>query len=142
METNNNVITAITLMERMKTLLHEQDRAPISRRHLEQINSRIGTALELINPAIQSVLVLVPLGEVAELIDTMLHEPNFIETSEEIKAIICDKVNDALYNLYLEGGKYYETHEFDYSIGQDTVIQKMIDYNIQNGYYFGVEVQI
>lgn len=137
---NNNVITAITLMERMKPLLHVNDRAPISARHLKQISERLSTVLTLIKDVTRDPLIMIPIGEVLTLIDTLQSESNFVETSSEVKEIICNKIFSALEELYLFGGRFYENHEFDYNIGQDIILQTMVDVNIQNGYYFGLEV--
>lgn len=138
--TNNNVITAITLMERITPMLHAQDRAPISARHLKLIQNRLVMVLELINKDVQTPLVLVPIGEVIKLVDTLQTENNFVETSSELKDVICESLFSALDQLYLFAGKFYEEHEFDYNIGLDRILQKIVDANIQHGYYFGLEV--
>lgn len=137
MITNNNVITAITLIERMRPMLHERDRVPIQAHHLKQIQQRLVSVLEMVSGEVTSPLVLIPFGEIISLIDTLLAEPHFVETTAEVKELICGKVDSALEQLYLFAGKYYETHEFDYSIGLDTILQKIVDMNVQSGYYFG-----
>lgn len=142
MKTNNNVITAITLIEHVKPLLHYRDRAPIQLRHLVQIQQRLVTALELIRDDIKSPLVTVPLGEVITLVDVLQNERNFIETTAEIKETICSHIFSALDQLYLAAGKFYEKNEFDYSPGLDPILQGIVNTNIENGYYFGLEVTV
>lgn len=142
MKTNNNVITAITLIEHVKPLLHYRDRAPIQLRHLVQIQQRLVTALELIRDDIKSPLVTVPLGEVITLVDVLQNERNFIETTAEIKETICTHIFSALDQLYLAAGKFYEKNEFDYSPGLDPILQGIVNTNIENGYYFGLEVTV
>ena len=142
MKTNNNVITAITLIEHVKPLLHYRDRAPIQLRHLVQIQQRLVTALELIRDDIKSPLVTVPLGEVITLVDVLQNERNFIETTAEIKETICEHIFSALDQLYLAAGKFYEKNEFDYSPGLDPILQGIVNTNIENGYYFGLEVTV
>ncbi len=142
MVTNNNVITAITLIERVKPLLHYRDRAPISVRHLSQIQQRLVTALELLNGNITSPLVTIPLGEVITLITTLKEDRGFVETSAEVKKSICEGILDSLDELYVLAGKFYEEHEFDYSIGLDSILQEIVDRNISRGYYFGMEEQV
>lgn len=142
MKTNNNVITAITLIEHVKPLLHYRDRAPIQLRHLVQIQQRLVTALELIRDDIKSPLITVPLGEVITLVDVLQNERNFIETTAEIKETICTHIFSALDQLYLAAGKFYEKNEFDYSPGLDPILQGIVNTNIENGYYFGLEVTV
>lgn len=142
MKTNNNVITAITLIEHVKPLLHYRDRAPIQIRHLVQIQQRLVTALELISNDIKTPLVTVPLGEVITLIDVLQNERNFVETSAEIKETICSHIFSALDQLYFAAGKFYEKNEFDYSVGLEPVLQGIVNVNIENGYYFGLEGEV
>ena len=139
MEVNNNVITAITLIERLKPLCHARDRQPISARNVKQIQDRIGLALQLIGPVMTNGLVLSSLGDLTTLIDVMLEDKTFVETNEESKSIINDKIDTALGQLYLFAGKYYETHEFEFDLGLTDVLCRIVDYNIDNGYYFHME---
>lgn len=142
MVTNNNVITAITLMERIKPLLHAHDRATIPLRHLVQIQQRLVTALELLNGNIKSPLVTVPIGEVITLINTLKEDKGFVETSAEAKESMCKGIFDALDELYVLAGKFYETHEFDYSFGLEPILQGIVNANINKGYYFGMEEEL
>lgn len=142
MVTNNNVITAITLIERVRPLLHDRDRAPITIRHLLQIQQRLVAALELLSGNIKSPLVTIPLGEVVTLINTLKEDKGFVETSAEVKKSICDSIFESLDELYVEAGKFYETNEFDYSIGLDPILQEIVNRNISRGYYFGMEEQL
>ena len=139
METNNNVITAITLIERLRPFCHARDRAPISARHVKQIQDRIVLALNLVGPIVTNGLVLSSLGELKTLLDTMLEDKSFVETNEESKAIINDKLDTVLGQLYLFAGKYYEDHEFDFDLGLTDILCRIVDYNINNGYYFHME---
>lgn len=142
MVTNNNVITAITLIERIRPLLHERDRAPIASRHLAQIQQRLVKSLELLSSNIKSPLVTIPLGEVVTLLETLTNDRGFVETSKEVKETICKGVFDALDELYVLAGPFYEEHEFDYSIGLEPILQNIVDANIKRGYYFGMEEQL
>lgn len=142
MITNNNVITAITLIERVRPLLHERDRAPITSRHLVQIQQRLVTALELLSGNIKSPLITIPMGEVITLIDTLNADRGFIETSAEVKQSICKGIFEALDELYVQAGPFYERNEFDYSIGLEPILQEIVNRNIDRGYYFGMEEQL
>lgn len=140
METCNNIIIALTLMDRMQSSLHARDRAPIEARQLKQIQFKLVKILELIQGTVRSSLIITSIGEVIELINTLLAEPGFVETSAEAKDIICTKISTATVNLYLFAGKFYEKHEFDYNIGLDNILRNIVDINLDNGYYFDVEV--
>lgn len=142
MITNNNVITAITLIERIRPLLHEHDRATIPARHLAQIQQRLVKSLELLKGNINSPLVTIPIGEIITLIDTLTEDKGFVETSAGVKETICRSINEALDELYVLGGRFYETNEFDYSIGLESILQEMVNANINRGYYFGMEEQL
>lgn len=136
MATDNNVISAITLMERLDPLLHRADRAPISLHHLEQIEDKLQHALRVMNGIVTQPLIITPIAEVLTLIKTIKEEKNFVETNSETKEIICDKLDTSLTNLYLFAGRYYETHEFDYTFGKHATLQRIVDACVQSGYYF------
>ncbi len=138
---DNNVISAITLMERLDPLLHRADRAPISLHHLEQIENKLQHTLRVMNGIVTQPLIITPIAEVLTLINVVKEEKNFVETNSETKEIICEKLDTALTNLYLFAGRYYETHEFDYTFGKHATLQRIVDACVRSGYYFNQEAK-
>lgn len=137
--TNDNVIIAITLLERLEPLLNANNRATINVRHLSEIHDRLTMVLQLINPVTEDVMILTPLATTVQLISTLKNEVGFVETSQDVKQIICEKISDALNNLYLFAGKYYIENHFTYSSGRVSTLKNIVDRCILNGFYFGME---
>lgn len=139
--TNDNVITAITLLERLEPILNANSRATINVRHLTEIHGRLTMVLQLINPVAKDVMILTPLANTVKLIEALKNEPGFVETSQDVKNIICEKIQDALNSLYLFAGKYYMENHFTYTPGKVSSLRNIVDHCIKNGFYFGMEVQ-
>ena len=137
--TNDNVIIAITLLERLEPLLHTDDRATIDLKHLLEIHDRLTMVLQCIRPVTEDVLILTPIASTIQLISTLKQEAGFIETSQDVKDIICTKIEDALNRLYLFAGKYYMENHFTYNQGKKVTLQRIVDRCLLNGFYFGME---
>ena len=138
-EENNSLLKAILMLERVKPMMHEQDRAPIDLHHLRQIKERIVLTLNIVAPITQSAVITAPLIEVINLIDTMSEDSTFVETTDEAKKVLCSKVDDAMDELYLFAGKYYMDHEFNYTMTLDAILRKIVDVNLAHGFFFGME---
>ena len=138
--TNDNVIVAITLLERLEPLLNTSNRATINTRHLTEIHDRLTMVLQLVKPVTNDVMILTPLAATVQLIDALKKESGFVETSADVKQIICDKIEDAMNALYLFAGKYYMENHFTYTTGRVSTLQNIVDRCIRNGFYFGMEV--
>ena len=138
---DNSLIQAITLLDGAMRMCHINDRQPIELRHLKQINTRVTMALEKLKPINNNLFVVNPLAEVVTLINTMIEDSTFVETNNESKQIIFNKILESQNELFKAAGRYYETHEFDYSLTLDGILYKMVEANVNAGYYFGMEGQ-
>ena len=137
--TNDNVIIAITLLERLEPLLNANNRATINIRHLSEIHDRLTMVLQLINSATNDVMILTPLAATVQLIDALKKEAGFVETSQDVKNIICDKIADAKEALFLFAGKFYMENHFTYTTGRESTLRNIVDRCLANGFYFGME---
>lgn len=138
-KTDDNVIIAITLLERLEPLLNADNRATINVRHLTEIHDRLTMVLQLINPVTNDVMILTPLAATVKLISALKSESGFVETSQDVKNIICTKIKDATNALYLFAGKYYMDTNFTYTPGRVSSLRNIVDHCIANGFYFGME---
>lgn len=138
---NNNLLTALALVETVKPQLRYDKREQIPRASLEVIKRALSQALSKINQAeISDTYIIGYLISVVEFIDVLLEQPDYMETDTETKDIITDKVMSALDNLYLEVGKYYTDKDFDHSIKLEPLLMRVVDNCIKRGYYFGETV--
>ena len=67
----------------------------------------------------------------------VVKDDTFVETDAETKAIIVDKLNTGLSELYLFAGKYYMTHEFNYVPTKSELLVTIINECLARGFYFG-----
>lgn len=139
---NNCVITAVNILERVLPRLHYSSRETIKRSQLIQIEQTLTIALKSLHEVCKEPLILTPLMESINLIDTLKKDNNFIETDKETKEILNDRVNSALGQLYLFAGKFYMENDFTFSIGKTDVLINIVDYCINAGYYFGYDKEL
>ena len=137
---SNGLLIGLTLLERTEPCLKSNKRDQLSRLNLEEIKRNLSKSLEYISDAgINDILINGYLISVVECIDIVLSNSSFVETDSETKNIIVEKTGEALNNLYVAVGKYYTTHDFDYSVRLDAILQRVINECIARGYYFGVQ---
>lgn len=139
---NNEVLTAVILMERIIPRLHANSRETIKRSSLKQIEQSLTMVLRSLTDNCTNPLVLTPIMEVVELIDEVVTEPSFVETANETKQLIVDRLTTALDNLYVFAGKFYIENEFDFNIGKMDVLRNIVDTCINSGFYFGYDVKL
>lgn len=138
----NGLLISLALLERTEPYLKVDKRVQLDRLTLEAIKQNVNKALEYIAEAkVDNVYVSGYLLSAVECIEVLLENSNFVETDLETKDIITDKVTSALSNMYIEVGKYYTTHEFDYNIRLFPMLQRVVDECIRNEYYFGRKVE-
>lgn len=137
----DEVLTAVILMERVMPRLHENTRETISRSHLQQVYQTLTMVLRQLNSNCEDPLVLTPIMEVVTLIDTIVVD-GFVETDDETKQLIVDKLHQALDQLYLFSGKFYMSHEFTWSMTKTDVLRHIVESCLDLGFYFGYDKQI
>lgn len=136
----NDILISVSLLERSLAFMGENTREPIRKSTLVQINRLINTAIgKFINYG-KDVLILVPLTEVTQLIEVMVSNETFAETDNESKKMLVNKVKEALTSLYLFAGKFYTTNDFDFSMGQEALLRRIVDSCLASNYYFGYDV--
>lgn len=138
----NEVLSAVILMERIMPRLDANSRAPIGKQHLLQIQQYLSMVLKQLTVDCKEPLILTPIMEVVNLIDSVMEDETFVETDNETKTLIVDRLNDALSQLYLFAGKYYMNHDFTWSIGKSDVLRHIVDACMDLGYYFGYDVKL
>lgn len=139
---NNEVLSALIVFDRIMPRLNITTRETIKRQRLTQIQESLVMILKLLKGKCSNTLITVPIAEVSELIDTLNSDPAFIETDDESKQIIINKLQSALSQLYLFAGQFYMVNEFTFSPTKAEVLQKVIDNCIAMGYYFGYDAKI
>lgn len=139
---NNEVLTAVILMERLIPRLHANSRETIKRSSLKQIEQSLTMVLKALSDNCSDPLVLTPIMEVVELIDTVTTEVSFAETDNETKQLIVDRLTTALNNMYIFAGKFYINNEFEYNIGKMDVLRNIVDTCINAGFYFGYDTKL
>ena len=77
------------------------------------------------------------LREISDLVSLCLDDPEFVETSDELKERLCDLFLENKEMFYLFVGKYYTNHDFNYSVGVKRLLTEIVDVCWQQGYYFG-----
>jgi hypothetical protein len=136
-QVNDKVLSAVNLLQRVIPRLNANDRSTIRRQPLLSIQQSVTMTLKQLYGDCTSPLVLTPLMEVVELIDSVVKDDTFVETDAETKAIIVDKLNTGLSELYLFAGKYYMTHEFNYVPTKSELLVTIINECLARGFYFG-----
>lgn len=139
---NNEVLTAIILMERIIPRLFANSRETIKRSSLNQIGQSLNMVLKALSDNCTDPLVLTPIMEVVQLIDVVTSEADFVETDNETKQLIVDRLTTALNSMYIFAGKFYINNEFEFSIGKMDVLRNIVDACIDAGFYFGYDAKL
>lgn len=139
---DDNVLLAVAMLERINPYLGIGTRVPISKNSLTRVKDTILKSLEKLNGRLYHVEVTTALLEIDTLIDTLMEDSTFVETDEEVKEIIVGKFIPALNTLYLETGKYYMEHTFNFRPGLEKLLTRIIDKSIEQGFYFGYEKEL
>ena len=134
---DDSVLLGVAILERVNPYLSIGTRVPISRTALLRIQEGCRKCIEKLYQRISNVSITGPLLEVDTLISTLLQESTFVETDDDVKNILIDKLMPALDLLYKEAGVYYMTHEFNFKPGLEALLIRIIDKSIDQGYYFG-----
>lgn len=138
-EDNNEVLSAVILLQRVIPRLHGNSRETIKRNQLNQISQSVTIILRSLEPYCKEPLVLTPLMEILELIKTVCSDDTFVETDAETKGLLVNRAEDALNYLCIFAGKFYVEHSFTWSFTKAEVLKDIVDTCIQNGYYFGYD---
>ena len=136
-QVNDKVLSAVILMQRAIPRLNANDRSTIKRQQLLSIQQSITMALQQLYNDCKQPLVLTPLMEVVELITNVTSDETFVETDAETKALIVDRVNKSMQQLYLFAGHFYMENEFTWNLAKSDVLRSIVNNCIESGYYFG-----
>lgn len=140
--TTNDILISIALLERTIPMLKEHTRETIRKDTFNSIVSNIKNSLSKLSGHCKDSTVMMPLMEIVELAEVINADPTFEETSKEIKDMLSTRIRSGLSALYLFAGKYYIDNEFTPSMGLDMLIRNIIDNCINQGFYFGIDVQL
>lgn len=141
-EPKNDVLICVSLLERSITLLKENTRETIKRSTVEQIKKNLESILIKLTPYCKEVMILSPIMEIIELISIVVADETFVETDNETKVVMVDKLKSSLYALYLFAGKFYMTNEFSFSLGTADILKRIVDGCLNNNFYFGIDEQL
>lgn len=139
---NNDILVGVALLERTLPLLNENTRESIRKNTCDNILRNIDMCLGKIMNYTKDTIVLMPLVEASQLIKSVTEDADFVESSDEVKKILIDKIHYALNGLYLFAGKFYMTHDFDYTEGMSQNLVRIINSCISQGFYFGYDAQL
>lgn len=136
---DNSLLLAVALIERVKPQLQEDKRTQINRTGLNMISQAVSQALERLNKILGkdgNIYILGDLIVVLETVNNLLQEESFTETDLETKNMLTEKIAGVLSKLYMEAGRYYTNHDFDYSPRMVPILNRIIDACVEGGYYF------
>lgn len=136
---NNDVLTSVILMERVIPRLHANSREPISKQQLKQVVQSLSMVLRSLYNDCKEPLVLTPIMEVITLADSVMADDTFVETDNETKTIIVNKLDTAITELYIFAGKFYMTNEFTWTLTKTDALRHIVDACMDNGFYFGYD---
>jgi hypothetical protein len=136
---NNEVLSAVILMERVIPRLHANSRETIRRQQLKQVESSLTMVLHSLADNCKEPLVLTPIMEVITLIDNVTADDTFVETDAETKEMIVERLDTAINQLYLFAGKFYMNNEFTWAVTKSDVLRHIVDTCMLNGFYFGYD---
>ena len=139
MAANNDVLICVALMERVLPMLKENTRETIKKSSLEQVNRNLENALSKLVPYCKDAVILTPIMEMIELISVIKQDETFVETDNETKKVLGLKTKAALSGLYVFAGKFYITNEFNYSMGLDDLLKRIIEVCMSSEFYFGYD---
>lgn len=139
---NNEVLTAVILMERIIPRLHGNSRETIKRQQLTQIAGSLSMVLKSLSPCCKDPLVLTPIMEVMALIDNLTGNDMFVETDAETKNLMIGRLNSAITSMYLFAGRFYMENEFTWTLTKTDVLRHIVDVCVDNGFYFGIDAEL
>lgn len=138
---DNNLLLALGIVERIVPQVKDSQRDQLSRSTLNSIKQALDQATSLLSSiTLNNDMILFGLCGITEFLDVLLSNDALVETDTESKAMIAERLHTVLSDLYLEAGKYYTTHEFSYGMKMDTLLNRVIDKCLEQGYYFGKEI--
>lgn len=136
------LMSAIAILSGLKDTLHENQRIQISANDLAYMNQVLPIVMSanLHFYAGGITLALTKLQNIIEVIKTISQDDGFTETDNDQKNFIVKLYNEAYHDIMMYAGRYYDTmHSFTVTQSQFNLYRKVIDYNIQHGYYFGAD---
>jgi len=139
MNENNDVLTAVALVEKLVPMLKADKRDQVNRTTLETCNRILAQAMNKLTRFNSSLgnISLYLIGSY-DLIQEMLSDTEFDMTDTTTKEVLSNNCKAALDELYLFAGKhYFKDNGFEYSMGIDSLLQRIIDSCIAQGFYFG-----
>jgi hypothetical protein len=139
---NNEVLSAVILLERVIPRLHANTRETIRKQQLGQVEQSLSMVLRQLVKDCKDPLVLTPIMEVLQLIEDVTADDTFVETDAETKELIVGRLDNALTRLYLFAGKFYMDHEFTWAMTKTDVLRHIVDACMDNGFYFGYDKEL
>ncbi len=136
---NNDLLTAVALLERVLPLLKENTRDSIRKDTFNSVQRNLDMCMGKICQYTDDVSILMPLAEMIKLKESLCEDADFVECSADVKKTFVDKTYMALNALYRFTGEYYMDHDFDYSDGMKLLLIRIIESCITQGFYFGTE---
>ena len=138
---DNDVIQSVALLEHVKGSLHADSRSQLSRTELTEIQRLLGQVLnKLVGKGEEFGNIKIELLSVHDLIAQILQDEDVDATDTDTKNMIAGPINSAIEALYIKAGKYYyQDNEFDYYLGLDDLLQRIIRVCVKSGFFFGVE---
>lgn len=139
---DNSIIEAVALMEHIRGSIHVNERVQLNRTELEEIKRLLSQTLNKIashgddfSQANFHIL------GTHDLLTEMLKDEDFDQTDTDTKCLIYDHISTATDELYLRAGRYYcKDNEFDYYLGLDALLQRIIKASVKAGFFFGKAV--
>lgn len=138
----NDVLLAVSLLERVEGLLLANTRESISKNVCNSILRNYSFVLDKLFPYYKGVDVLMPIVESTELLKFLCESADFVETDNDTKLNLINMYNEAMQSVYLFAGKFYTTNHFKFSLGNAVVLKRIVDACIDNGYYFGIDEEL
>ena len=137
---DNDVIQSVALLEHVKGSLHADSRSQLSRTELTEIQRLLGQVLnKLVGKGEEFGNIKIELLSVHDLIAQILQDEDVDTTDTDTKNMIAGPINSAMEALYIKAGKYYyHDNEFDYYLGLDDLLQRIIRVCVKSGFFFGV----
>lgn len=138
---DNDVIQSVALLEHVKGSLHADSRSQLSRTELTEIQRLLGQVLnKLVGKGEELGNIKIELLSVHDLIAQILQDEDVDTTDTDTKNMIAGPINSAMEALCIKAGKYYyQDNEFDYYLGLDDLLQRIIRVCVKSGFFFGVE---
>ena len=138
---DNDVIQSVALLEHIKGSLHSDSRSQLSRTELAEIQRLLGQVLnKLAGKGEEFANIKIELLGAHDFIAQILKDEDVDTTDTDTKNMIADPITSAMESLYIRAGKYYfRDNEFDYYLGLDDLLQRIIRACVKSGFFFGVK---